>query len=598
VESLIYVNTETVTAHCTPTGNGPPRVICTLLAQWQARFSFFVTGEDPAAVAGITLRCVLKEVPTGAVLLASTTATLSAAVYTFDFASVDSSGLRTLIGDADEIELQGEIEWTLSGRVERVYFPVTVLNSRHRPDDGAPDPADSASNAWLSARAVRFDEAQTLTTEQKAQARTNIGVTSGVSDHGALTGLADDDHTQYFNQPRGDARYPLASTMTTALAGKEPLQTLATQAEMEAGTVTDPRRMSPKLVADAIAALSSGGSGIDLPVSIDDGGTGVTTAQAARVALGVEEVIAATAQEVAISFSTSEPDAPWGGANFDLSTTTQTVRVWFDDGIEPAPDAPVGGRLIGVGYIGDAYMQADALAAALESDAAFTATLSGASVTVTNVTAGLCVAAYVPPSNAYISGNLNTAGANAYQRLSPLNGQELQNIDAVTLDGNPPSFFAPASHQHAFSSLLTRPRFAATTSDSTSSSTALANLLTVSVPSAGAWTFFATGFSSGSLGSEGLTLAINGPAASAINGNISISTNAAGSLTNGVVTAWDSKVIAVLSPAAPSLGRWTVSGRFVATAAGTFAIRYAAEIGGANSVTIQAGAVLQLMPVG
>lgn len=30
---------------------------------------------------------------------------------------------------------------------------------------------------------------------------------SGVTDHGALTGLADDDHTQYHNDARGDARY-------------------------------------------------------------------------------------------------------------------------------------------------------------------------------------------------------------------------------------------------------------------------------------------------------------------------------------------------------------------------------------------------------
>lgn len=32
---------------------------------------------------------------------------------------------------------------------------------------------------------------------------------SGVSDHGALTGLGDDDHPQYFTQNRGDARYSL-----------------------------------------------------------------------------------------------------------------------------------------------------------------------------------------------------------------------------------------------------------------------------------------------------------------------------------------------------------------------------------------------------
>ena len=42
---------------------------------------------------------------------------------------------------------------------------------------------------------------------------------SGVTDHGALTGLTDDDHTQYFNTTRGDSRYLQLSggTMTGAL---------------------------------------------------------------------------------------------------------------------------------------------------------------------------------------------------------------------------------------------------------------------------------------------------------------------------------------------------------------------------------------------
>lgn len=31
--------------------------------------------------------------------------------------------------------------------------------------------------------------------------------TNGTTDHGSLVGLADDDHNQYFNQSRGDARY-------------------------------------------------------------------------------------------------------------------------------------------------------------------------------------------------------------------------------------------------------------------------------------------------------------------------------------------------------------------------------------------------------
>ena len=37
----------------------------------------------------------------------------------------------------------------------------------------------------------------------------------GVTDHGALTGLADDDHTQYHNDARGDARYALIAKGVT-----------------------------------------------------------------------------------------------------------------------------------------------------------------------------------------------------------------------------------------------------------------------------------------------------------------------------------------------------------------------------------------------
>ena len=48
----------------------------------------------------------------------------------------------------------------------------------------------------------------------------------GVTDHGALTGLADDDHTQYHNDARGDARYSLLahthSNFTSGTAGFAP----------------------------------------------------------------------------------------------------------------------------------------------------------------------------------------------------------------------------------------------------------------------------------------------------------------------------------------------------------------------------------------
>ena len=51
-----------------------------------------------------------------------------------------------------------------------------------------------------------------------------VAFSGGVTDHGALTGLADDDHTQYHTDARGDARYWALST------------DLATQAELDTHT--------------------------------------------------------------------------------------------------------------------------------------------------------------------------------------------------------------------------------------------------------------------------------------------------------------------------------------------------------------------------
>lgn len=46
------------------------------------------------------------------------------------------------------------------------------------------------------------------------------GSGGGVTDHGALTGLADDDHVQYLTAARGDARYYTQGQLDTALSGK------------------------------------------------------------------------------------------------------------------------------------------------------------------------------------------------------------------------------------------------------------------------------------------------------------------------------------------------------------------------------------------
>lgn len=150
MESAIFVNLSKYTAHAAITGVAAPTVDCTLLAEWQVSFSFFVPGSAAAALSGATFRFALKETPTSSPLIFSSSLTNSGAVYTADFSSVDSTALRTLIGDQPTIDVVGEIEWTLSSRRERVHFPVTVTNAWARPDDAAPDPVAAASIVWFN----------------------------------------------------------------------------------------------------------------------------------------------------------------------------------------------------------------------------------------------------------------------------------------------------------------------------------------------------------------------------------------------------------------------------------------------------------------
>lgn len=68
--------------------------------------------------------------------------------------------------------------------------------------------ADAASASATAAQASRI---------AAEAAAAGGGGGGGVTAHGALTGLGNDDHTQYHNDARGDARYPLKSAVTTEI---------------------------------------------------------------------------------------------------------------------------------------------------------------------------------------------------------------------------------------------------------------------------------------------------------------------------------------------------------------------------------------------
>jgi hypothetical protein len=85
---------------------------------------------------------------------------------------------------------------------------------------GSYEPANANIQTHISSTSnphgTTADQVLPSQTGQSGKFLTTNGTTSswdtvpvGVTDHGALTGLADDDHTQYHNDARGDARYSL-----------------------------------------------------------------------------------------------------------------------------------------------------------------------------------------------------------------------------------------------------------------------------------------------------------------------------------------------------------------------------------------------------
>jgi hypothetical protein len=97
--------------------------------------------------------------------------------------------------DPPHIDLMAEFTWSAPGApgpTTTRTISVRVLNDVIRDAEGSPTNLPTP-DAWLSARAVRYDIAQDLTDPQKTQARENIGLPSlnvvfiTASDYAALT---------------------------------------------------------------------------------------------------------------------------------------------------------------------------------------------------------------------------------------------------------------------------------------------------------------------------------------------------------------------------------------------------------------------------
>ena len=156
MEATLYVNTSTKEIRSSATSASIPDVRPRLQTHLLLTAYFFATGADPALLSTPTFRVALKSAiePSGSVLALLSAATAEGAdYYEFEWASVDSAALRTLLGDEESVPAVLEIEWTIGGDVERASIPVTIDNAWIRSGDDAPDPTSDESWAWLKLRA-------------------------------------------------------------------------------------------------------------------------------------------------------------------------------------------------------------------------------------------------------------------------------------------------------------------------------------------------------------------------------------------------------------------------------------------------------------
>lgn len=88
----------------------------------------------------------------------------------------------------------------------------------------------------------------------------------GVTDHGLLTGLADDDHPQYLNNARGDARYEALGAVSTHVAASDPH--VQYQKESEKGVASGYASLDGS-VKVPIAQIPTGTTGTTVPFGND-----------------------------------------------------------------------------------------------------------------------------------------------------------------------------------------------------------------------------------------------------------------------------------------------------------------------------------------
>ncbi len=168
----------------------------------------FVRDEVAEALAdgtGVTLvvKPMLGHTAAAVALDVTATVTGTGAARRYEMqALVTGDVLSGLLNGLDEAVFSLQVAWGTEGAAGYGMsepLEIVIVNAYVRPGDELPDPTGDA--AW---ELLKDTFPQGTPDEVERTLEFDVG---GVTDHGALTGLGDDDHPQYLNEDRGDARY-------------------------------------------------------------------------------------------------------------------------------------------------------------------------------------------------------------------------------------------------------------------------------------------------------------------------------------------------------------------------------------------------------
>ena len=149
-------------------------------------------------------------------------------------------------------------------------------------------------------------------------------LTPGATDHGGLTGLADDDHTQYHNDTRGDARYPPTTRNIVAGAGLTGGGTLAADRTINVGAGTGIAVAADAVGLDTANARNVDHSGISILSGAGlEGGGDITATRT----LSIADAAVALTKLVNIATASILGRVTGGAGSPEVLTATQATAL-------------------------------------------------------------------------------------------------------------------------------------------------------------------------------------------------------------------------------------------------------------------------------